>query len=277
MERDMAVVAITGITGLAGWHVAQALTSAGHVVIGISRRADARWEGQEIRTVADLSDGKAMTSALQGSDIVFHFADRADRRSYTKQNVGEAAAALAAIREAAAANGSSRIVAASSVYAERSAGGDDYYAQSKRAMEAAGLAESPGSPAILLRLPPLYGPGARGAVGRIARAIHRGWPLPLGLAHAPRRFLSLDALADLCLRFTELNDRDFAGAAGQIWYPSSKDRASLAALAQALGNGRERLLPVPGVDRLIGGRVEGAQLAREQDALHAAIKWQARN
>ncbi len=270
----MATVAITGITGLAGGHVAHALEAAGHDVVGISRRPA---QGHPtIRTVADLTDAAVLGSALQGCDVVLHFADRADRRTYEEADVATAARVLVAIRTAAAANGIRRIVAASSVYADRPDRPDDRYGRSKRQMEAAGLADSPGEPAVILRLPPLHGLGAKGAMRHILRAIERGWPLPFGLARAPRRFLSLDALADLSQHLVELDEAAFARAAGRIWVPVNADQGSLAAVVRALGGGRERLVPVPGIDRLLGGRVSAEQLEHDREALSATIGWQAR-
>ncbi|MFN3518287.1 MAG: NAD-dependent epimerase/dehydratase family protein [Sphingomonas sp.] len=272
----MATVAITGITGLAGRHVAHAFRAAGHRVVGISRRPADDAAEPAVRTVPDLTDAAALTTALQGCDAVLHFADRADRKSYGKDDVGTAAAAMTAIRAACAANGVQRVVAASSIYAERTDRPEDRYGRSKRAMETAGVAPSlPGSPAVVLRLPPLHGPGARGAVRHIAQAIARGWPLPFALAKAPRRFLSLDALADLCVHLVDADDAAFRRAAGQIWVPVDVRHASLAALARSLGQGRARLLPVPGIDRLIGGRVSPAQLEQDRRSLLDAIGWEA--
>jgi len=274
----MAIVAITGITGLAGGHVGHALRAAGHVVVGISRRQSVEWEGQATCVVSDLTDPAALTTALQGCDTILHFADRADRRTYSEADIDAAARMLSAIRKAAAANGIRRIVAASSVYAERDDQSDDLYGRSKRAMEAVGLAKEPGAAALVLRLPPLHGTGAKGAVRHIARAVGKGWPLPFGLARTPRRFLSLDALADLCLHLVELEEGAFTRATGQIWVPLNVNQGSLSALARALGNGRNtRLLPIPGIDRLLGGRVPPGQLERDRDALLAAVGWQARD
>lgn len=271
----MAKVAITGITGLVGGHVADALEKAGHVVVGVSRQATSKPTGRLIHMVSDLTDPQALTSALEGCDIIFHFADRADRKSYTDENVDTAARMLAALRKAAAVTGVDRIVAASSVYAEKVTQPDDRYGRSKLAMEAVGMAETLGGHVLILRLPPLHGPKAKGAVRHIERAVTKGWPLPFGLATAPRRFLSLDALADLCERLIRLKDETFASAAGQIWYPSSAHQDSLLALTKSVGHRHPWLLPVPGIDRLISGRVSLGQLESERTALLAATGWQA--
>ncbi|WP_373458629.1 NAD-dependent epimerase/dehydratase family protein [Sphingomonas faeni] len=272
----MVTVAITGITGLAGGRVAHALNAAGHRVIGISRTASGDGAGGIIRTVADLTDVVSLTAALHGCDAVFHFADRADRKSYEEAHVGIAATNLTAIRAACEANGISRIVAASSIYAERRDRPDDRYVRSKKAMEAAGLAPISAPPALILRLPPLHGQGARGAVRHIANAVAKGWPLPFAVAKAPRRFLSLDALADLCVHLLQIDNSIFARAAGKIWVPVNVQQGSLAALTRAFGQGKARLLPVPWIDRILGGHVSRQQLENDRDALENAIGWQAK-
>lgn len=273
----MAVAAIIGITGLAGGQISRALRAAGHDVVGISRRHVSDAAFPVLHSVPDLADVTALTAALGGCDIVFHFADRADRKTYAEQHVESAARVMGALRAACATNGVHRIVAASSVYAERDDQPADLYGRSKRAMEAVALASSPGAPAAILRLPPLHGPGARGAVRHVARAIAKGWPLPLALAKAPRRFLSLSALAELCVHLTQLDGATFARAAGHIWVPVSVSQGSLAALAQSLGEGRARLFPVPGIDRLLGGQVTREQLAQDHQVLFEATGWQAKD
>lgn len=271
----MTIVAITGITGLAGGHVAHALHMAGHKIVGISRRASATSAVAEVRIVPDLTQADELERAFAGCGMVLHFADRADRKSYSEDNVGDAARAMTAVRTAAAAAGIKRIVAFSSVYADPANGADDLYGRSKRGMETIATAPSPGSPAIVFRLPPLYGPGARGAVRHIARATAKGWPLPFGLAKAPRRFLSLDDLADLCVHLTSLDVTTFEAAAGRILVPVTLQAGSLAALSRTIGGGRARLLPVPGIDRLLGGRVAPGQLERDRGALVNALGWRA--
>lgn len=225
-----------------------------------------------MRIVPDLTNVDALSNAFFGCDIIFHFADRAQRRSYREEDVGLAARVVTAVRTAALRCAIHRIVAASSVYAEDA---NDRYGRSKRNMEKAGLAASPGTPAVILRLPPLYGSGARGSVRHIARAAERGWPLPFGSANAPRRFLSLAALADLCCHLAELDDRAFATITGNTFVPVSPQNGSLAALSRTLGEGRTRLFPVPGIDLLLGGRVAHEDLERDRAILRDATGWQA--
>jgi nucleoside-diphosphate-sugar epimerase len=273
----MVVAAITGITGLAGGQVSRALIAAGYDVVGISRRRASEASLPMLHTVPDLTDVAGLTVALEKCDIVFHFADRADRKTYGEQHVNTAAAVMTALRTACANNGVHRIVAASSVYAERDEHVDDLYGRSKRAMEAVALAPSPATPAVILRLPPLHGPGAQGAVRHVMRAIAKGWPLPLALATAPRRFLSLSALADLCVHLTQLDTAAFARAAGRIWVPVNESQGSLAALARSLGGDRTKLFPMPGIDRLLSGQITAERLEQDRQALLAATGWQAKD
>lgn len=270
----MATIAITGFSGLAGGCVGQALAARGHHIIGISRQPIAHLHGREVRSVPELRDEEAMATALRGCECVLHFADRADRRSYTEEIVGSAAAVMRSIRSASARCGISRIVVASSVHAERDDASADRYAQSKRGMENVALADEPGAPAVVLRLPPLYGAGARGAVRHIAKAVAAGVPLPLAFAKAPRRFLSLNALGAFCAVLVSLEESRFRAMAGRVWYPSSSEASSLAALARSLGGRHARLFPVPGVDLLFAGRVSAARLASERAAIVEATGLQ---
>lgn len=269
----MARIAITGISGLAGGHVGHQLIARGHEVVGISRRTAAPGTSLPMCQVTDFRDIDSWETALTGCDILFHFADRADRHSYTDSNVSDAAQAMTAIRNAAAVLGLDRLVVASSIYAERPDLPADRYGRSKRAMEAVALADLPGSPAVVLRLPPLYGPGAGGMVAHVSRAVTRKWPLPFGMATAGRRFLSLDALASLCGHLAGMDVSDFARMSGQIWGPAEPQVASLKALAKALG--RPWLIPVPGIDRLIGGRIAPEQIQAEQERIAKVSGWYA--
>jgi hypothetical protein len=83
-------------------------------------------------------------------------------------------------------------------------------------------------------------------------------------------------LADLCLHLATAEDAVFCSAAGGVFVPVDVRHGSLAALSRALGGGRARLLPLPGIDRLLGGRVAAEQLERDRDALASATGWQAR-
>lgn len=271
----MAMVAITGITGLAGGRVANALRDFGHDVIGISRQPDLPSTDHVIRLVPDLTDASRLASAIAGCDAVFHFADRADRRAYNTANVGEAKSVMVALRMAAKRSQIDRLISISSVYADHKGGRTNLYGQSKRDMEAAALASEPGSPAVVLRLPPLYGPGARGAMRHITRAVEKCRIVPFGAAHNPRRFLSLDSLADLSVRLMNIDDATFLHAMGRIFVPVEVKRGSLASLSHFLGNGSTRLFPVPGIDKLIGGCVTAEQLERDRLELFEAVGWQA--
>ncbi len=267
----MARIAITGMSGLAGGYIGRHMIACDHEVVGISRRPSTADTAMPMRQVADVQDVEAWMTALAGCDIVFHFADRADRRNYTEDNVGDAARTMAAIRGAAAMLGLTRIVAASSIYAERPDLPANRYGRSKLAMEAVAVAGSSGSSAIVLRLPPLYGPGAGGMMAHINRAVTRGWPLPFGMATAGRRFLSFDALASLCAHLAEVDAAVFSLMTGQVWGPADPRVVSLKSLAKSLGHAR--LIPVPGIDRLIPGRTTRARIVAEQERIAQVSGW----
>lgn len=49
----------------------------------------------------------------------------------------------------------------------------------------------------------VYGAQARGNFRRLVGLVHKGWPLPLGSATAPRTFIGIDNLADAVVRCVE--------------------------------------------------------------------------
>lgn len=56
---------------------------------------------------------------------------------------------------------------------------------------------------VILRLPVVYGEGAKGMIRQLLRAIELGIPVPLGLTSAPRSFISIINLVDIvamCVR-----------------------------------------------------------------------------
>jgi len=53
---------------------------------------------------------------------------------------------------------------------------------------------------VIMRPPMVYGAQARDNFRRLVGLVHKGWPLPLGSATAPRTFIGIDNLADAVVR-----------------------------------------------------------------------------
>jgi UDP-glucose 4-epimerase len=168
--------------------------------------------------VGDLAtiSHEALANVLQGAGTVVHLAGRAHvmhetaaepRAAFRAANV----AATEYLARAAAKAGAAHFVFASSVKVngEMTAPGrpfresdppdpsDDYAASKWEAECVLGdVARETGLAVTVLRLPLLYGPGAKGNVARLTEAIARGMPLPLGRIDNGRSLLGLGNFVD---------------------------------------------------------------------------------
>jgi nucleoside-diphosphate-sugar epimerase len=240
-------IAVTGAGGFIGRAVSNVLMQAGCAVIAIVRRPYNGFDPAiEQAIVPDLADAPdpSLIARLEGVETVVHLADNANRTAgYTHdpaiaRGVGNLAS-TANIR---------RAIYASSIYASRDeAGAVNPYGAYKRASEAV-LQSSPGLATVVLRLPPIYGPGGGGGLAILAGLVGRGVPLPIGLATAPRDYLSRDNLAALIAALAMLDDDGFAELAETVWEPSDGNPVSTRDLAKAIGEaiGRPaRVFPMP--------------------------------
>ncbi|EPR34521.1 NAD-dependent epimerase/dehydratase [Alkalidesulfovibrio alkalitolerans DSM 16529] len=261
-------MAVTGAAGFVGRAVCAELLARGHEVTALTRSADARTsghlpEGVRERAVGDLAMPQGLAEALRGVSVVVHLAARVHRM---REDASDPLAAhraanrdltLALAREAAA-QGVRRLVFCSTVkvLGERTAPGrpfrdddppapEDPYAVSKReaeeglfAMDREGVIE-----AVAVRPTLVVGPGAGGNLARLAAAVARGLPLPLGLANNRRSLVSLPNLA-LALALAAEHE----AAPGKAYLVRDDRDISTAELCRLLGEGMgrsARLLPVP--------------------------------
>jgi nucleoside-diphosphate-sugar epimerase len=207
-------VVVTGADGFAGRAVCAHFRAAGVPFRGLVRALTgatvARHDMLPAGDLATIPDG-ALANALRGAGAVVHLAGRAHvmcetatepRAAFRAANV----AATERVARAAALAGATHFVFASSVKVNGEAASPerpfresdppdprDDYAASKREAECvlADIARETGLAVTILRLPLLYGPGARGNFARLADAIARGMPLPLGSIHNRRSLLGL--------------------------------------------------------------------------------------
>ena len=257
-------VLVTGATGFVGRAFVAHAPARGLEVVAAIRGPGAALPGR-VRAVAvgDLAGPVDWPAALEGVDAVVHLAARvhvmhdasADPAGdYRRVNV-DATVALARAAEAA---GVRRFVFASSVKAlGESTPADrpfddatpphpeDPYGASKleaeRALHAIGAAGR--IEAVVLRPPLMIGPGVRGNLRLLARAVGAGVPLPLGAIDNRRSLLSVGNFADaLALALVH------PGAVGGTFLIRDGEDLSTPALvrriARAMGR-RARLWPVP--------------------------------
>ena len=209
-------VVVTGAAGFVGRALVERLRAAGRAVRPIVRTSG-ELDGAVALGALESAAPDALEEALAGAEAVVHLAARVhvqgardDDASFRGPNV-EATARMA---RAAVAAGVSRFVMASSVKVngEATAPGRpfhpvdapdprDAYARSKRDAEAMLADACRGTPTIpvVLRLPLVIGPGARGNVARLVDAVAKGRPLPFAAIDNRRSIVGLSNLCDAFL------------------------------------------------------------------------------
>ena len=247
----MQTVLITGATGFIGQALCAALRRAGkslRIVARKPRDLPAEHPGADNFIHADIGDPVDWAAALQGVDCVVHLAARthvmrdtaADPLAeYRRINVD----ATRRLAQAAAAAAVRRFVFLSSIkvngeattgvpYSEQSLPHpEDSYGLSKWEAEQAlsAIAAESRLETVVLRPPLVYGPGVKGNILRLMRAIDRGLPLPLGGIDNSRSLIYLGNLVDaivLCL--------DHPAAAGKTYLLADHDLSSTE-LARGIG------------------------------------------
>lgn len=199
------VVAITGASGFVGAFLCQNLESAGFKVVRITRRG-----GGDSRAVGDIGFNPDWDSCLKGVDTVVHCAaiahqplgDTPEQKDYLHRVNCRAVKDLA---DACIRSGVSRLLFLSSVkvYGESTSLRppfhesdqrlpEDDYGRSKfhaeRTLEHFGESELD---VCSLRLPLVYGVGAKANFRRLQRLAEAGFPLPLASIDNRRSLLSL--------------------------------------------------------------------------------------
>lgn len=219
LNRDARLVVVTGAGGFIGRAMVAQLPGRGWAVRGLVRTLDrhtaARADFLPVGDLAAMAD-RALVQAVRGAAAVVHLAARVHVME------ADGASSLAAFRRdnvevtrrlahAAVAGGVTHFVFASSikVNGEATPPGRPFtesdppdphgdYAISKweaeRALE--GIAEDTGLRITALRLPLTYGAGAGANFARLARAVRRGVPLPVGRIDNRRSLLGIDNLVD---------------------------------------------------------------------------------
>lgn len=278
-------VLITGANGFVGQHLAKTLAARGHAVIAATRIPVSPLPGAtRMLAAGELDAGTNWRECVRHCEAVVHLAARAHRgeptdpvarAEFTRINVEGSARLL----DAALAAGVRRFVLLSSskVYGEtgaRDEAGEPLaftartplapvgpYGETKLQAETLWLRESAraGASLTILRPPLIYGPGQKGNLLALMRAIAGGWPLPLAAVRNRRSFLYV---GNLCEAIALALARAPAGV--QRAYPLSDCELSTPELIRALaaGLGRPaRLWPLPVTLLRLTGRLLGRQAA----------------
>lgn len=273
-------ILITGANGFAGRALCSALDKAGHQLNRVVRTSTTPWQVQ----VGDINEHTAWGPVLAAEfDVVVHLAAQVpvdgwtvadlEGRFYKANTLG-----TANLARQCAQHGVKRFVFVSTAKVlgegrEQPYRADDHavpadaYAISKWEAEQVlrQIAKETGMEVVVLRPPLVYGPGVKGNLLSLLKAVDWRSPLPLGCIQNRRSLVyvgNLVSAIELCLSHPD--------AAGQTFMVSDGDDVSTPELvrrmAEALGR-RARLLPVPvswmrwagtllgktvSVDRLVG-------------------------
>lgn len=248
-------IVVTGANGFVGRAVLRRLseTDAGTVRVAVRRREAAQGlaGADEMHVVGDLSGDTVWHDALTGVDAVIHLAarvhllrdDAADPvAAYTRVNVD----ATRRLAQQATEHGVRRLVFLSTLKVHGEEGhfreSDtpdpfDPYARSKWAaeLELHRIAREAGLEVTVIRTPLVHGPGARGNLRTLIRAIDRGIPLPLGSVDNRRSLVGVDNLADLIVRCVA-----HPAAAGEAFLVSDGADVSTPELIRGLASAMRR-------------------------------------
>ena len=279
-------LAVTGGTGFIARGVLAGCAEAEFSCRALSRSNRPSWAGQAVEwsTVPAYADAAVLTQALAGVKHVLHLADNPARND--ERSTAEAERNCDALIEAARSNRVEGVIVVSSVYAARDRNGEaSSYGSVKRVIEQTFLSATD-IRTIVLRLPPVYGPGGRGGFVTLAKLVRKGLPLPLGSAVGPRSYLSRRNLASLIVAMVKADSDAWANAANRIFEPSDGQTVATRDLVRMMGDTmgrRARLLPVPpsllrmaataaGKKELVSGALDRLDVAPVEE-LEAAFGW----
>ncbi len=203
-------VLVTGASGFVGRHLIPALLRE-HEVVAATRRADSAPRGSVEVVVGDIDGSTEWADVVEGIDAVVHLAARVH---VLKDDASDSLAAYRTVNtdgtlelaRAAAAAGVARFVFMSTIKVngeatlghafnrESTPAPNDPYGVSKLEAEEglAVIGAAASIDVISLRPPVIYGAGVGGNIGRVARAVKRGVPLPLGAISNRRTMLAID-------------------------------------------------------------------------------------
>lgn len=269
-------VVVTGGSGFVGRRVVEELVARGHQVVAPMRKP-VFWPDVAVPPIGDLGPGTDWSAALQGCDAVIHCAARAhvlDDRSADPLALFRRINRDGTLRLAQQAKdaGIGRFVFVSTIkvngettLADRPFTADDTpnpqdaYGMAKAEAEA-GLRDM-GFPVLSVLRPPLvHGPGAKGNLAVLIKAIRLGLPLPLACVDNRRSMVGLHNLADSLAFLVE------RGVAGTYLVRDDDDLSTaqlIRALASAMGKGAP-LVPMPPALLSLAARLLGRKAVAER-------------
>jgi nucleoside-diphosphate-sugar epimerase len=285
-------VLVTGATGFVGRQLVPSLLAAGYrVLCPVSQRVD----GLDARQVVipRLEVMHDWHDLLQGIDVVIHLAAKVHVmkggvpldefckvNSWATNNLAEQAARC----------GVKRFIFLSTIKVngewttkglpfteERVSEPKDPYAKSKQLAEQGllALAQHTAMDVVIVRPSLIFGPGVKANFLKMMQLVDKGWPLPFGLVHNKRHFVSIENLISALIAV--LHEPK---AANQIYLVADNEAWSLSELLRFLAKemGKKSLLfPVPGLLgalKLVGLSALSTRLFSSLEVSNEKIKHQ---
>ena len=235
----MSRIVVTGASGFIGSALTDRLLAQGHRVVGsYNKREPKPRKGAIFERVRGLHGFSDWRPLLEGADMVVHCAARAHRNDKGRPGLNRQRAAnrdaTLSLAEQASAAGVRRLVFLSSVGAKLAR--RPYQVAKLEAEEMLrSLYDDSDMEIVILRAPLVVGPGAPGNLPRLARAMARGWKLPLASIGNQRSLVTLDSLLEaitLCLEHPD--------APGGRFEVTDEPPLSTPDIARALAEGGDR-------------------------------------
>ena len=271
----MSVVAVTGAGGFIGGHLLSVLSGMGHQVRAITRGLPAApLPGVRYFECSDIARRDEWEQALAGADAAVHLVARvhvtqpssSDADEYQRVNVEAGTGFARACSEHAV----KRLVYISTIKVNGEATGThaftaadaptrthEAYARTKRDTETAlfAIGRQTGLQVVVIRPPLVYGPGVKGNLQAMMRAVKGRWPLPFASIANRRSLVSVFNLCDLigvCLAHP--------AAAGEVFLVCDGKDVSTPELLRSLASAmrcKALLVPCPVALLRLAGAVLG--------------------
>ncbi|MBN1938224.1 MAG: NAD-dependent epimerase/dehydratase family protein, partial [Candidatus Aminicenantes bacterium] len=241
---------VTGASGFVGKRLGETLAANGWKVKAFDIRKP-EGAAAEIEFIAgDIRDGKAVSGAMHGAEVVFHLAaalgaSRLGLEGFRAVNVGGTKAVLAAAREA----GVRRVVHFSSAgvlgHVKSGEVADERYALDPRDLydltklegERAALeAAAAGLDVVVIRPGWVYGPGDRRTF-KLIRAIAKGRYIQAGKGRTLQTPVFVDDLVSGTLLAAE------KGKAGEIYHLAGDEVLTVRKIAETIARAADKTLP----------------------------------
>lgn len=285
---------VTGATGFIGRHFIAQAQRDGHQVVALVRAATEELSGVEQLEIGDMAERGDWSVAVAGADCIVHLAARVHVMNETGSGLDELyerhnTVPTLRLARAAADAGVRRLVFVSSikVNGEKTAGEPftaasipapvDAYGRSKHRAEQLlrELAASSKLAVSIVRPTVVYGPGVGGNIARIASAVGRKFPLPLGSARNQRSMLGVSNLVTGLLSAATAT-----GSGAQTYLLADPQPVSTRKIIELLGEGSgvsPRLLIFPRGLLRFGAKLLGraADVDRLFDDLVVEPDWAA--